>query len=73
MYFGDHNPPHFHVRYGAQRALIDIDRLAVLRGKLSPRALGLVVEWGLAHRPELRDNWRRARALEALLPIDPLE
>jgi len=24
MYFNDHPPPHFHVRYGAQRAIIDI-------------------------------------------------
>lgn len=24
MYFPDHNPPHFHVRYNEFRALIDI-------------------------------------------------
>jgi hypothetical protein len=27
MYYDDEQPPHFHVRYGAQRAFIDIRTL----------------------------------------------
>ncbi len=73
MYFDDHEPPHFHVRYGEQRAVVEIDSLALMRGRVSPRVLGLVVEWGLAHRPELRENWRRAREHESLTAIAPLE
>ena len=42
MYYGDHEPPHFHVRYSGQKALIAIETLALLRGRLSPRALVLV-------------------------------
>jgi hypothetical protein len=34
MYYRDHPPPHFHVRYGEQRALIDIGSLTVLQGRL---------------------------------------
>jgi len=32
MYYADHDPPHLHVRYAGQRALIAIETLAVLRG-----------------------------------------
>jgi hypothetical protein len=44
MFYSDHPPPHFHVRYGSQRAVVGI-ALSVLECSLSPRALGLVVEW----------------------------
>src|ERR1035441_2734223 len=40
MYYSDHDPPHFHVRYSGHKALIAIETLALLRGRLSPRALG---------------------------------
>jgi hypothetical protein len=36
MYYNDHAPPHFHVRYGQQRAVIGIDPVIVLEGRLSP-------------------------------------
>ena len=58
LYWDDHPPPHFHVRYGSQRALIEIETLSVLAGSLSPRALGLVIEWAAQHRAELRANWQ---------------
>ena len=37
MYYRDHPPPHFHVRYGEQKAIISIETLTLLRGALSPR------------------------------------
>jgi inward rectifier potassium channel len=37
MFYDDHAPPHFHVRYSGQRALIAIETLAILKGSLSPR------------------------------------
>ena len=39
MYYNDHSPPHFHVRYGAQKAVVSIDGLVVIEGALSSRAL----------------------------------
>ena len=45
MYFEDHNPPHFHVRYNNFRAVISINDLSLMEGKLSARVLGLVMEW----------------------------
>ena len=73
MYYNDHEPPHFHVRYSGQRALIAIEDLAILRGELSPRVLSLVREWAAIHRDELIEDWNLARAEAQLRPIAPLE
>lgn len=73
MYYADHDPPHFHVRYSGQKALIGIETFAVLRGSLSPRALALVTEWAALHRAELMEDWALARAEAQLNPIAPLE
>lgn len=40
MYYNDHTPPHFHVRYGGQKALISIENFTVLEGKLKPPCAG---------------------------------
>jgi hypothetical protein len=73
MYYADHEPPHFHVRYSGQKALIAIETLSVFRGSLSPRVLGLVIEWASLHRQELMEDWILARAEAQLKPILPLE
>lgn len=44
MFYKDHSPPHFHVRYNEYKATISIKDLALLNGKLPPKALGLVIE-----------------------------
>ena len=72
MHFRDHQPPHFHARYGRERAWIAIGSNAVLKGSMSPRALALVVEWAAIHRGELERNWLRARAHKPVEPIEPL-
>jgi len=73
MFYGDHPPPHFHVRYGEHRAIMDVETLRILNGWLPPRVLGLVTEWGVLHREELREDWRRSRRQAPLAPIPPLE
>lgn len=72
MFYNDHEPPHFHVRYGGERGLIAIETLALLEGKLSPRAQGLVIEWASSHQAELMEDWNLARAQAPLKPIEPL-
>jgi hypothetical protein len=72
MYFNDHNPPHFHATYSGAEVLMTIRDLAILRGMLPTRALGLVEEWAREHREDLLADWERARAGEPLLPIQPL-
>jgi hypothetical protein len=72
MYWGDHGPPHFHARYGGEKASIAIADLSVLAGSLPPRALGLVVEWAALHRDEPKVAWRKALNNEPVDPIEPL-
>ncbi len=72
MYFDDHFPPHFHAEYSGEEILVNIDTLGIVAGKLSPRAVGLVMEWAALHQDELHDLWRRARNLEPLYKVDPL-
>jgi hypothetical protein len=73
MFYSDHPPPHFDVNYGGQRAVIGIEDLATLEGDLSPRVLGLVVEWAALHRRELLDDWNGARMQTPLSRVQPLE
>ena len=73
MYFNDHMPPHFHAEYGEHVAELTIDTLEILHGYLPNRVLGLVLEWAVLHRQELRSNWELARAKETLISIAPLE
>jgi hypothetical protein len=73
MYYNDHPPPHFHVRYGTQKAIIDIETLSVLAGELSPRVRGMVIEWATLYQAELLQNWELARQNMPLEKIIPLE
>jgi hypothetical protein len=72
-YRDDHEPPHFHARYGSQKARFAIDDLRILDGHLGPRARGLVVEWATLHLEELRREWDLAKAHEPLFAIEPLD
>ncbi|CAD5982575.1 hypothetical protein PCC9214_05006 [Planktothrix tepida] len=73
MYYNDHPPPHFHVRYGKQKALISISTGEVLEGNLSPRLLKLIQEWTALYQNELLTNWELARQNLILNKIEPLE
>ena len=72
MFYDDHNPPHFHARYGAQTVTIEIRSLRVLEGRIPPRALGLVMEWASAHQEELSDDWNLAKSNQPPKKIAPL-
>jgi len=73
MYYSDHQPPHFHARYGEWEAIIAIDDGHVIAGRLPRRASALIEEWRRLHREELRNDWLRAEARLPLHKIDPLE
>jgi hypothetical protein len=72
IYYGDHEPAHFHVKYAGHTAKIDIETFAVLDGELPARARGLVVEWATLHQDELRKAFRRAASLQQPDRIEPL-
>ena len=73
MYYDEHAPPHFHARYGSDKAALEIASLRVLEGKLPSRALGLVVEWASQHQEELMMNWEAARNDRPPQKIQPLQ
>jgi hypothetical protein len=50
MFYREHNPPHFHVRYNEYKAVIAMNDLSISEGKLPPKGLGLVIEWASIHQ-----------------------
>ncbi len=50
MYWDEHNPPHFHVKYGEYTASINIKTLELMEGNLSRRALNIVLDWAEIHQ-----------------------
>lgn len=73
MFYNEHNPPHFHARYGEHKVEVDIQTLSVLAGKLPPRAMGLVIDWASRHQDELMADWVLACQAAELKRIEPLE
>ena len=73
MYWQDHDPAHFHVRYGGDQAVIAIESGQVMRGGLPSRALALVREWVELHRDELLEDWKLCQAKQMPKSIEPLK
>ncbi|MFZ1496110.1 MAG: DUF4160 domain-containing protein [Saprospiraceae bacterium] len=57
MFFNDHNPPHFKVKYGEFEANILISNGAILNGDLPISKLKLVTAWAEIHKEELSAMW----------------
>ena len=72
MYHREHEPAHFHARYGGQKMIVRIQDGSIA-GKFPARAQALVLEWWNLHRNELAENWLLAKELKELKPIPPLE
>lgn len=72
MYYEDHNPPHFHVEYAGNKAIIDILNASVLRGALPNKQLKLVLAWCVLHQDELMQNWELSKQSLPLNRINPL-
>ncbi len=72
MFWRDHNPPHFHAVYGGEQIVIDIRTLEVMEGSISRRALPMLLEWALAHRTELLQDWELCQLKQHPNKIAPL-
>lgn len=73
MFYDDHNPPHIHVEYEGNKALLDF-RGNILKGDLKSRtALKLVREWIDEHHDELLEDWELARRGLEMKKIEPLK
>jgi hypothetical protein len=72
MFFSEHNPPHFHVKYQEYEAILDIEN-GVVHGDMPRRALNLIFEWLDLHKIELLENWKRIEQRKPLIKIEPLK
>ncbi|MSQ06799.1 MAG: DUF4160 domain-containing protein [Dehalococcoidia bacterium] len=72
MYYREHNPPHFHAKYGGHEVVVHLQD-GVVEGRFPRRALAHVMEWYGIHRLELIEDWSLAEQRKPLKPIDPLE
>lgn len=73
MFWGDHNPPHFHALYGEYEVIINIRTLEIIKGSMPKRALALVLEWASLHREELMEDWKLCEMKQMPAKIAPLE
>ena len=72
MYGGDHPPPHFHAEYAGDEVQVSIQDRRLMRGRLPPRQIRLVLEWVDQREADLLAAWERAVRDEAPGTIDPL-
>jgi hypothetical protein len=57
MFFYDHNPPHFKVKYSEFEANVLIENGTILNGDLPISKLKLVSAWAEIHKEELLNMW----------------
>lgn len=72
MYYADHSPAHFHAQYNEFEAIIRIDNLNIIQGKLPPKAHALVIEWASLHQEDLqanRERWLQEQSFEKIEPL----
>ena len=72
MNFNEHNPPHFHAKYGDYEIIVEIIS-GIVEGKFPRRALSLVMEWYGLHKDELLQDWESIRTTGEFKKIQPLE
>jgi uncharacterized protein DUF4160 len=73
MFFDDHEPAHFHAEYQGDHATFDFSGRLLVGEIRSATARKLIRQWARSHRTDLEVNWKRAKALQPLSQIAPLE
>lgn len=73
MFWNDHAPPHFHCQYGDYEAIVNIQTLELMEGKMPRRAQNLILDWAELHQEELLEDWKLCEAKQQPKPIAPLE
>ena len=69
--FDDHNPPHFHAVQAGYKAVFDINTMAMIRGQLPPRSVGVILEWGRENRELLLKAWEQIALNGLKMTIPP--
>lgn len=72
LYYEEHNPPHFHAKYGSFEITVEI-KSGIVKGSFPRRALSAVLDWYILHKNELMIDWELALKDKPLNKIKPLE
>lgn len=66
LYYGDHNPPHFHVVGPGFAVLVDIETLAIIGGRARANDIAEALAWarGAGNRDKLRRLWTKYQETE---------
>ena len=69
----EHQPPHFHAKYGSDEVIVSIQDAEVIAGNFPSKQLKLLLAWAVLHQDELMDNWDLSANKEELFEIEPLK
>ena len=72
IYPADHNPPHLHVQYAENEAIIAIKTGRILQGSLPNKARKLVAEWRRERLELLHKAWDDAQKMKPIRKIKPI-
>jgi len=72
MFGNEHNPPHFHIKYGQYKAIYTIKN-GVIKGEIPINVMKKVVDWAEIHKDELLENWELLKAGNNANKIEPLK
>jgi spermidine/putrescine-binding protein len=59
MFADDHNPPHFHIVTPEHQAIVAIDTLVILAGRMDRRSFDTALAWARDNRVLLVDTWEQ--------------
>lgn len=73
MNWREHQPPHFHAKYGGDEVVVGINDAEVIEGGIPSKQLKMLLGWTVLHQDELMENWKLAEQKQELFPIEPLK
>ena len=72
MFGNEHNPPHFHIKYGHYRAVYTLKN-GIIKGEIPVNVVKKVIEWVETHQEELAQNWELLQNGKEINKIEPLK
>lgn len=69
----EHNPPHIHVIYKDNKAIVNIHTGEITKGTLPGKQTKLVSAWVELRKEELLADWEIAQKTETPFRIEPLK
>lgn len=59
VYANDHLPPHFHIITPDADALVEIESLEIIKGKLPSKVLKIALGWASENKTLIAAEWNR--------------